>query len=99
MAVNTTGINNITSLQGLASYTNTMTDGLIFTGGIIAIYIIMLIILTKNDEPFINAFTVTSWIMFLTSIFFWFSNLIPTLLVVAFLVFSAFGTLTLYTQR
>lgn len=99
MAVNTTGINNITSLQGLASYTNTMTDGLIFTGGIVTLYIIMLIILTKNDEPFINAFTVSSWIMFLTSTFFWFSNLIPTITVVAFLVFSSIGTLILYTQR
>lgn len=97
--VNTTGINNITSLQGIASYTNNAVDGLLFTGGMIAFYIIIFIVLTKNDEPFENAFTVTSWSMFTISIFFWFAELIPTLLVITFLVMSALGTLYLYTSR
>ena len=99
MVFNGTGLNNITSLQGMAYYTNVHTDGLLFTGGIIVLYFVMIMVLLKNDEPFINVLATSSWSMFILSMFFWLAQLIPTLLVLGFLMLGAFSVLFMYANR
>jgi hypothetical protein len=97
--VDFTNLTNATSLQGIAYYTNSMTDGILFMGGIIVFFIIILVTLVKNDEPFENALAVASWSMFIVSLFFWFANLLPTLIPLAFLFIAALDTLYLYSSR
>ena len=97
--MDTTQFNNITTLQGLATYTNSATDGLLFTGGVIVFFIILIMILIRNDQPFENALTVSAWAMFMVSLFLWFAGLLPTITPLAFLFLAAFGTLYLYASR
>ena len=97
--VDMTNLTNITSLQGIAYYTNSMTDSLLFTGGIIVFFFIILMALIKNGEPFENGLAVASWSMFVVSLFFWFAQLVPTGLPICFLIVAAFDTLYLYASR
>lgn len=99
MVVNTTLLGNVTSFQGMASFTNDAVSGVLFTGGIFALFFIMLLVLNKNDEPFVNVFVISSWSMFVLSLFLWLAHLTPTFVSIVFLVFSGFGTLYLYASR
>jgi hypothetical protein len=93
-----TNMTNVSSLQGVAVFTNDMTGGILFNGAMLVFFIIILVVLTKNDEPFENALAVASWSMFIISAFFWFAELVPTISVLAFLFIAAFTTLYLYTS-
>jgi hypothetical protein len=97
--VDFTNLTNATTLQGVAEYTNNATGGVLFQGGIFMFFIIMMIILTKNDEPFENALAVSSWSMFVVSAMFWFAELIPTIIPLAFLMLASISVLILYTKR
>lgn len=92
-------IGNITGLQGLAYYTNNAVDGVLFQGGVIVLFVVMMMVLMKNDEPFINAFAVSSWSMFVLSGIFWFAQLVPTIFVLGFLFCAAFSVLYLYASK
>ncbi len=96
--VDMTNISSIDSLQGLAYYTNSMTGEILFTGGVVVLYFVMIMVLLKNDTPFINGFTAASWSMFVLSGLLWFAELVPTIFVLGFLIASAFGTLFLYAS-
>jgi hypothetical protein len=98
MVVNTTGISNITSFQGLAEYTNTGVGGLLFEGGMVVFFIIMLVVLTKNFS-FEDALLVSAWSMFTISLFFWLAHLISTITPLAFLFIAGASTLYIYTSR
>jgi hypothetical protein len=97
-----TNLTNVSTMQGVAYYTNNATDGILFTGGIIVFFIIILMYLYKNMEnngySFVGIFTTSSWIMFVVSGFFYLSKLIPTLLPLMFLILSAIGTIVLYSS-
>jgi hypothetical protein len=100
--VNVTGISNITSLQGLAFYTNNAVDGILFSGGIIVLFFVMLMVLLRNasyEEPFVNVLAVSSWSMFLISAFFWLAHLVPTIMPLGFLLLGAFSVLIMYSQK
>jgi hypothetical protein len=57
----------------------------------------MLIVLMRNEsEHFLNALTVSSWSFFVIGVFMWFAHLVPTMLVLGFLITSAVGTFLLY---
>ena len=102
MVVNTTGLSNVTSLQGLAVYTNNATDGVLFTGGLIVMFFVMLMVLLRQgnyEEPFVNVLAVSSWSMFVISMFFWFAQLISTMLPMGFLLLGAFSVLYMYSSR
>jgi hypothetical protein len=47
-----TNLTNVSTMQGVAFYTNNLTDGLLFTGGIIAFYIIILLYLYNKEYLF-----------------------------------------------
>ena len=98
-----TNLTNVSTMQGVAYYTNNQTDGILFTGGIIVFFIIILMYLYKNMEnngySFVGIFTVSSWIMFVVSGFFYLANLVQTLIPLMFLLFSAIGTIVLYSSR
>lgn len=97
--VDMTNLTNVTSLQGLAYYTNSMTDSLLFTGGVIVFFFIILMALAKLGEPFENALAVASWSMFIISTFFWFAQLVPTIIPLALLLIVAFDTLFIYAAK
>ncbi len=101
--VDLTNLTNSSTLQQLAYNTNNSVGGILFIGGIVAFYIIILMSLYRNSESlgydFISVFTVGSWIMFVGSGFFWYADLIPVLLPLMFLFFSAFGTIYLYASK
>jgi hypothetical protein len=97
--MDTTNLTNISTLHGVASYTNSMTDGLLFSGGLIVFFFIVLMVSLRNNEDFGNALAVSSWVMFLVSIFFWFAHLTPTILSLAFLFIAGFSVLYLYASK
>lgn len=99
MTIDLTNVTNSTTLQGLAYYTNNMTDGILFIGGIVAMFIIMLMVLIRNQQPFENALAISSWTTFIVSVMFWFAKLLPTIIPLMFLMFTAFSTLYLYSSR
>ena len=97
--MDTSNFTNITSLQGMASVVNSSTDGLLFIGAMFVFWIIiMMVLISRSQLPFENNFTVSSWIMFLASSFFWAAHLLPTVVPLIFLVLSAFGTLYLFSS-
>lgn len=97
--MDTTMFSNLTSLQEVAYYSNDQTQGLLFGGGIVVLYFIMLLVLSKQDEPFLNSFTVSSWTMFILSAFLWLAHLCPSILVLAFLFLAGLGVLVLYASK
>ena len=96
--VNTANFTNLTGLAEVAIYTNNMTDGLLFIGGMITLSIVMMIVLSRNQEPFINVLTATGWTFFLISMFFWAAELLPIEIGLAYLFIAGIGTLILYNQ-
>lgn len=98
MTINTTGLTNITSLQGIAAYTNDATSGILFTGAIIVFFFIITLILAEKN-PIEHALAVSSWSMFIISLFFWLAHLIPVIVVLPFLFIAGFTTLYLYATR
>lgn len=101
--VDFTNLTNTSTMQELVYYTNNSVDGALFTGGIIALYIIILMFLYRNMEQngydFGAVFTASSWVMFVISGFFWYAELVSTLIPLMFLLFSAFGTIYIYASR
>jgi ABC-type Fe3+-siderophore transport system permease subunit len=97
--VDLTNFTNVTTLQGLVYETNNVVGNILFTGGMITFFIIILMTLLRNGEPFENCLAVSGWSMFVVSLIFWLGHLVPTLLVLAFLMISAFSTLYLYTTK
>jgi len=94
-----TNLTNISSIQGLAFYTNNSVDGVLFSGGIFVFFIILLVSLLRFDISFPAALAVSGWSIFIVSLFFWFAHLLPTLVVLAFLLISGFSVLFLYANR
>lgn len=99
MTIDLSNVTRQSTLQGVAYFTNNMTGGLLFSGGMIVFFIIILMVLLRNEQPFPNALTVSAWIMFTVSIFFWFAQLIPTIISLLFLMISAFGTFYLVASK
>jgi hypothetical protein len=97
---NLTGAN---TMQKIAYYTNNQVDSILFSGGMIVFFVIILMYLYNNMEnngySFVGIFTVSSWVMFVISGFFYLANIVPTLLPLMFLIFSAIGTIVLYSSR
>lgn len=95
--MNTTGLSNITGFSSLVEYTNNATSGLLMTGGLIVLFLIVLIVLMRNEnEHILNVLATSSWSFFIVSIFFWFAHLVATPLVLGFLVIAAVSTFLLY---
>jgi len=99
MVFNNTGLTNISGIQGLASYTNNATSGILFTGGMITLFIVLLFVLLKNEQPFENAFAASSWAMFIISSLFWLAELVPTLVPLGFLLCAGISVLILASRR
>lgn len=97
--MNTANITNITSLQKLAYVTNNYTDGVLFIGGLIVFFIVILMILIKNEQPLPNALAISSWSIFIVASLLWYASLVPTIIPLTFLILTAFTTLYLYTSN
>lgn len=97
--VNMTNVSGIENLQGIAYYTNNMTNGILFTGAMIVFFFIIAIILVKREEPFANILSVSSWSAFIFSIFFWYAELVPTIVPLSFLFLAVFGVFMMYADR
>lgn len=97
--MNTTGLNTLSDFQALAYYTNNMTDGILFGGGVIVLFIVLLLVLIRNDRDFGDALTVSSWSFFIISALLWFASLIPTLYPLGFLFLAGFGTMFMYASK
>lgn len=95
-------LTNLTSgsqtLQGVALWTNNNVNGVLFTGGLIVFFIIIVMALQRYAEPFENILAVSGWSMFIVSLFFWFAHLVPTLLVLFFLLMAVVGTFQMYAS-
>lgn len=99
MTMNMTNLTNVDSLQGLAVFTNNQTGGVLFMGGIIALFIVMVMVLLKNNEPLPNVLSISGWLMFVISCFFWFAGLLSTLFPLLFLIIAGISTLILYNTH
>jgi len=100
MTIDTSNFTNLTSLQAVAQFTNNSVDGVLFTGGMIVFFIILLMFLIKfNQMPFENNFTVGSFVMTFVSTFFWYAKLLPTAVPLIFLAFTVVGTFMLYGSK
>jgi len=98
MSLNTT---TITGMGALAKWTNTAVGGILFDGAMLVFFVIIIIIYLKSaDNPdFESAFTVTSFIMFIPSLFLWVGELLDGIIPLLFLIFTAIGVLYLYTKN
>jgi ABC-type Fe3+-siderophore transport system permease subunit len=97
--MNITDLTNSTTLQGVAYYTNNQTDGVLFTGGIIVMFIIILMNLLRTEQTIEQALGISSWVTFMVSIMFWFAKLLPTIIPLMFLMIAGFTTLYIYSSR
>jgi hypothetical protein len=96
--MNTTALQGINSFQTLVSYTNTQTKDLLITGGILSFYLIVTMLLLKNNEPFLNVMSINSWIFFIISSLFYLANLTTPLLPLMFLFVAGIATLVNYSK-
>jgi len=87
------------SFVSLAQASNNATQGLLFSGGMIAFFFIILFLAFKYDPYFENAFAIASWSMFSICSFFWLAHLVPTILVLGFLFMSAFSVFYLHASK
>lgn len=99
MTINTTLINNITTLGGLANASNNFSDGILISGGIIVLYIITIMVMLKYEQPLENSLAISSWSFFIIATLFWFGNLVSIKIPLVFLLLSAFSVLYLYASR
>jgi len=99
MTINTTLINNITTLGGLANASNNFSNGILVSGGIIVLYIITIMVMLKYEQPLENSLAISSWSFFVVSAFFWFAKLVSIKMPLVFLIISAFSVLYLYASR
>jgi hypothetical protein len=97
--VDVTNLSAINSLSDLATYTNNETSSLLFTGGIVTLFIVMVLMLVRNEWEFVNALSVSGWIFFIVSGFLWLSHLIPAVMPLLFLFISGFATFYIYASR
>lgn len=97
--MNTTLISNITSLQGMTYYTNNATDGILFIGGIVALFFVMLIVLSRTMNNGWGALASSSWIAFILSVFCWFAKLVPTAEVIVFLIVTVVATVLMFSDK
>ena len=97
--MNTTAIGNISSLQGIAYYTNNNTEGILFGGGLVVLFFIILMVTVRNEEVKFASVAVASWSTFLIGLFFWFAHLVPALEIIIFLVITVISTIMLFTNK
>jgi hypothetical protein len=77
-----------------------MVDGILFSGGLIAFFFILLLVLVKmGNNNWASVLSVSSWSMFLVSTFFWYADLVSVLFPIAFFSLGAFGIFMLYTSN
>jgi hypothetical protein len=97
--VDMTNLTNLTNLQGMAYYTNNMVDGILFSGGLIAFFfILMLVLIKQGNTDWASILAVSSWSMFLVSAFFWYAELVSVIFPLGFLILGAFSIIVLYTS-
>lgn len=97
--VNMTDVSNVTSLQGIAQFSNNAVDGVLFGGGIIVFFFIILLVLSHRGQPFEQALAVASWSMFTISVFFWFAHLLPIVFPLGFLIVASFDVMYLFSSK
>jgi hypothetical protein len=92
-------ITYINSLSDLAIFTDANTGGILFTGGMIVLFIIMVMVLTRNNDDFIMSLAGSGWTFFIISSLFWLAHLIQPLVPLAFLFISGVTTLYLTASK
>ena len=92
-------LENVTGFGKLALYTNDATGGVLFSGGLIVFFIIVLVLLLKYDRPFEEALTVASWSFFMVAVMFWIGGFVALAFPLFFLAVSALGTLYLFSSK
>jgi hypothetical protein len=97
--VNMTGITGVNTLQEMAAYVNTTTNGILFTGGILVFFIIILMLLIRDGQPPENAIAVASWSGFIISGVFWAAHLVPTYIPLLMLMMAGLTVLYMYTSK
>lgn len=96
--VNLANVSNASSLYNIASYTNDNVGGLLFDGGMVVFFVILLFVSRRFNYPLEYSFAVAGWVCFLASAFFWYSALVSGVLVFLFLAVAAFSSLYIYGQ-
>lgn len=87
-------------MQQVASVVNDNTDGILFTGGMIVFFVILVMqFMNRSDMPIENNISVSAWIMFIISGFFWYAHLIYTIVPLSFLGIAAISTLFMYSSK
>lgn len=98
MVTNISSLNNLTGMSDVALFTNDATGGVLITGGLIALFVVFIVVLLRNDKYSIQAvFAAGGWSFFVVSIFFFVAHLVPIAVPLGFLVVAAIGTFLLFT--
>lgn len=87
------------SFSGMAYQANSVTDGVLFTGGVGVFFFIILLAMLRNERPFEEGLAVASWSMFLVSGLLWLGHLVFDLVPILFLVLGVFDVIYLYASR
>lgn len=94
-----TNLTNVTTLQGLAAYTNNYTNGVLFDGGMFVFFIILLMGLLKFNNDFEASIMISSWSMFVVSSLFWLAHLVSIIVIIGFLILAALSALYINFNR
>jgi len=96
---NITGLfGNVSSVSNLVTISNTASNGLLVGLFILAIWLVLLLAFLRLGD-FLRAFTGSSFVVFLISIFAVYLDWLNILFLLAFLFFSAVGTFLLYLEE
>lgn len=90
---------NETSLVQFMQVTNNASQGVLFAGFIMGLFIIQTSAMVfKTNTPVIHAGTISAWLCFWYALFFSMAGLLNFFFVIGFLTVAAFGTLFMYLE-
>jgi hypothetical protein len=87
--MNISGIQNASGFGEVAVWTNNSVNGLLFTGGLYILFVILLLVFKSKGESIIVSLSAASWIMFIISGLFWFGKMVSWMLPIQFLIVAA----------
>ena len=94
--VNLGNVTDSSNFFDLAFYINNAVDGLLFNGGLIVFFLIILIGSRKFDVKIEHSMAAASWSTFIISGMLWFPHLTSGKLTLMYLAFAAFATAYIY---
>lgn len=84
-------LQNVTDISGAATFANNVSNGILFFGFTLIMFIILLLAFKRFS--FAKGFMAASWIMFLLSSILWFGGFVNVIFPILYLIASVIGVI------